>query len=175
MLLLFSVVLFSLRVCVYVGDFELNHTSKWIALVVFFLLLLTPNELHSIFDNEAIKFLLWDKYCKAFGGIACSIAIIMCAYVDGKKNHRLEGFFSLLWIKSSQYDGTWNKLMIERKTKVYCFFAMMKLGMLLNESNNFRYSLKNSFNHSFIISKVFIRHVNKVIIFLFLLELFEKR
>lgn len=48
-------------------------------------------------DIKAIKFVRWDKYCEAFGRIACYIAIIMCAYVNIANTKRTESmdFFSL--------------------------------------------------------------------------------
>lgn len=40
---------------------------------------------YDTFDNKAIKFLFGgNKYYEAFGGIACFIAIIICAYVNTK-------------------------------------------------------------------------------------------
>lgn len=64
------------------------HQNEWLWFVFVF-----PCGFYDTFDNKAIKLVSWDKYCKAFGGIACFVVIIMCAYVSRKqKNIKLKDF-----------------------------------------------------------------------------------
>lgn len=85
LLLIFMLWLLFFSVYVNVYDFEFRpyiKMNRFVCVMLFFAFY--PSKLYSVFDNKAIKFVLWDKYCKAFDGIACSIAIIMCAYVNHK-------------------------------------------------------------------------------------------
>lgn len=72
-------------------------------------------------DIKAIKFVRWDKYCEAFGRIACYIAIIMCAYgniANTKRTESMDFLFLFLatvrplrWVQSSQHDVAWIRMM----------------------------------------------------------------
>lgn len=103
--------------------FGLTHSPKWIALVCVGSGFFSSSSLSGFYDTidiKAIKFVRWDKYCEAFGRIACYIAIIMCAYVNIANTKRTESmvfflFFAavrpLRWVQSSQHDVAWIRMM----------------------------------------------------------------